>query len=359
VIVTATNGAGDANSTSAASAVIADAIPVSTVLPTISGTTTDGLTLTATQGTFSADNLSYAYQWQSSGDGINWTNISGATTTTYQLTSTDVAKQIRVLVTATNSAGNVVATSLNTPAVAEQAPSGNTAPVVTGTTSPVLAATTGTFSGDSLTYSYQWEDCDTSGNNCAPIVNAIESTYALTTTDVGHTLVVVVTATNSITSATSTSTPTPIILASQVPSVTPPGNNPPGNQDPGVTPPGQGPGITPPGQGPGNTGTTPVTVLPPSSGLVLSVKGHARVGVTLRSTGVAASTGLTIQYQWLSCNFHGKDCQVIKGATTTHLKLSRKLLWHRVELTALLTNSAGHATAHSKLSLTIRKPVVR
>ena len=52
VVVTLTNAAGSGNATSAQTATIAGLPPVNTVLPTISGTTTDGQTLTAANGTW-------------------------------------------------------------------------------------------------------------------------------------------------------------------------------------------------------------------------------------------------------------------------------------------------------------------
>src|SRR6202012_2200131 len=45
-------------------------------------------------------------------------------------------------------------------------------------------------------YSYQWEDCDGRGANCAPISGATAATYTPSITDVGDTLVVEETAAN-------------------------------------------------------------------------------------------------------------------------------------------------------------------
>ncbi len=55
----------------------------------------------------------------------------------------------------------------------------------------------GTWSNSPLAYGYQWEDCNISGAECALIPGATNYNYAPTSIDVGHTLRVVVTATDS------------------------------------------------------------------------------------------------------------------------------------------------------------------
>jgi hypothetical protein len=80
--------------------------PANTVVPAITGTTTDGQTLTSSTGTWSGTVVSYTYQWKA--DGVN---ISGATASTYVLTSSEVGADITVAVTATNEVGSTTATS--------------------------------------------------------------------------------------------------------------------------------------------------------------------------------------------------------------------------------------------------------
>lgn len=72
-------------------------VPVNLSLPTISGTASVGQTLTTTNGTWSHDISSYAYQWQRAG-----ANISSATSSSYTLVSADLNNVIRCLVTATS-----------------------------------------------------------------------------------------------------------------------------------------------------------------------------------------------------------------------------------------------------------------
>ena len=59
-----------------------------------------------------------------------------------------------------------------------------------------MSVSTGTWSGAPVVYGYQWEDCNTSGTECVPIPGATNSKYTLVGSDVGHTLVARVTATN-------------------------------------------------------------------------------------------------------------------------------------------------------------------
>src|SRR5205807_25938 len=86
VVVTDTNAAGSAQATSAQTPSVAAAPPANTAPPSISGTTTDGQTLTAANGTWSGTPGSYSYQWQScDAAGGNCQSIQGATASTYTL----------------------------------------------------------------------------------------------------------------------------------------------------------------------------------------------------------------------------------------------------------------------------------
>ena len=81
----------------------------------MSGTVAYGNTLTAVDGTWGDGGSAVTattYQWQSCDpSSCTWTNISGATSSTYIVGSDDVAKQIRVAVTKTNSIGSLTANS--------------------------------------------------------------------------------------------------------------------------------------------------------------------------------------------------------------------------------------------------------
>jgi RHS repeat-associated protein len=87
--------------------------PADTSLPSISGELTDGQTLAASTGTWTASPTpAYTYQWQRCNSaGAECANISGATSSTHTLVAADVGQRLRVNVTATNTGGNATATS--------------------------------------------------------------------------------------------------------------------------------------------------------------------------------------------------------------------------------------------------------
>jgi hypothetical protein len=111
VVVTATNAAGSTSATRSLSGLIAALLPANTSLPTIAGTLKLNQLLSATSGSWSgSEPISYAYQWQLCVLGT-CTNIAKATSPTFLLGALDVANTLRVIVTATNAAGSVAATS--------------------------------------------------------------------------------------------------------------------------------------------------------------------------------------------------------------------------------------------------------
>jgi streptogramin lyase len=81
------------------------------------------------------------------------------------------------------------------------------APKLTG--SPLvgvkMSVSNGKWSGSPVTYGYQWKDCNTAGEDCVPIAGATNASYTGAVSDVGHTVVAQVTATNITGSATATS----------------------------------------------------------------------------------------------------------------------------------------------------------
>ncbi len=59
-----------------------------------------------------------------------------------------------------------------------------------------MGVSNGTWSNSPVAYSYQWEDCNSAGKECTPIVGAINANYKVTENDIGHTLVAAVSAAN-------------------------------------------------------------------------------------------------------------------------------------------------------------------
>jgi len=77
-----------------------------------------------------------------------------------------------------------------------------------------VGAWTGKWTGSPTSFSYQWSRCDSSGANCAPIVGATSSTYAvLANADVGSTLEVSVTGSNPMGTASISSAASPAVQA--------------------------------------------------------------------------------------------------------------------------------------------------
>ncbi len=109
-----------------------------------------------------------------------------------------------------------VAASAATKATKATAPQNTQPPGISGTTTEgqALTATTGNWSGTTpFTYAYSWRRCDKTGGSCSGISGATASSYTLTGADVGNTVRVRVTASNSAGSSNSTSVPSAVVAA--------------------------------------------------------------------------------------------------------------------------------------------------
>jgi hypothetical protein len=96
------------------------------------------------------------------------------------------------------------------------APPANTAlPTISGTArkGEALAALPGTWTNNPTSIAFQWQDCDADGSSCVNIAGATENPYTLATSDIGHAVRVVVTATNAVGSTKATSGPTARVAA--------------------------------------------------------------------------------------------------------------------------------------------------
>jgi|GEM_PF-2540223 len=166
-----------------------------TAAPTITGTTTLGSVLTATNGTWSATPDSYTYQWNRSGAAI-----SGATSQTYTIVSADVGAPVTVTVTAIKATyTNGTATSASVTPTGTSF-SNSALPVISGTqtTGQTLTVSNGTWSQTPDSYAYQWN------RDGAAIAGATAQTYVLQTYDQGLPITAVVTATKSGTNVAAT-----------------------------------------------------------------------------------------------------------------------------------------------------------
>ena len=189
VTVSYTDGGNTVESlTSAATSAITNTNDDPTGLPTISGTATQGATLTANTDAISdADGLgAFSYQWQADG-----TDISGATESTFVLTQTQVGKPITVTVSYTDGGNTVESlTSAATSAVANTNDDPTGLPTITGTPTQgaILTANTDAISdADGLgDFSYQWQA------DATDISGATGETFELTQAQVGATITVMV-----------------------------------------------------------------------------------------------------------------------------------------------------------------------
>ncbi len=205
------------------------AAPSNTVQPAISGTAAVGQTLTGSNGTWTDSPTSFTYQWVrcaaggGASDGSDCAVISGATTASYVVDTGDVGFTLRFRVTAVNADGQGLAASNATALVVAKAGPPNTAPpTITGTATigSTLTAQSGSWTGSSVTFTYQWRRCDGQGANCSPITGATQITYTVASGDAGSTLRVNVTGNDSSGSNTVSSAQTAVVSSAPVPPAT-------------------------------------------------------------------------------------------------------------------------------------------
>jgi hypothetical protein len=298
---------GDTHTATKTYRVNAVSAPTNTSPPTISGTPRDGQTLTSTNGTWAGTQpISYTRQWRRCDSaGNNCANIAGATGTSYTLTPADVGSTIRVVVTGSNSAGSSSASSGQTGVVQAAPPQNTSPPTISGTArdGQTLTASRGDWTGTpTINYAYQWRRCDSAGNNCTNIAGATGTTYTLTPSDIGSTIRVVVTGSNSAGSSSATSA---------------------------------------------QTGT--VAAIPPSNSSPPTISGTPRDGQTLTaSTGSwSGSPTISYAYQWRRCDTAGSNCVNIAGATSFNYTLTPSDVNSTIRVVVTATNAGGSASATS------------
>ena len=154
-----------------------------------------GATLTSTAGIWTAVPAvsSYTYQWQRALDvgstTATWSDISGATSLNYVVTSVDVGQLLRIRVTATNTngTGTVFAAQTTVAMVGYN----TVAPVVRGNfvVGQTLEATDGTWSSPyAITLGFQWFSAGSA------ITGAVSPTFTLGDAQIGKVITVTVTA---------------------------------------------------------------------------------------------------------------------------------------------------------------------
>ncbi|WP_169542165.1 C1 family peptidase [Solirubrobacter soli] len=281
VRVTATNSQNVA--TTAASAVtntLEGRALTNSVKPAISGTAAVRGVQTATEGQWSVPLTKVAYQWKRcAADGTGCVNITGAAAKTYTATVADTNKKL------------VVAVSVTSPgrtASIESEPSSEIQPLplptvdaditITGTAArqQSLKANMPVWNDYPTTFTYQWQRCDTDGDNCVAITGATGAAYVLVKADEGSTIRVKQTGTNTTGAGTTTSDATGVVAA-----------------------------------------------VPPVNTAAPAVTGTGVVNTTLTaSKGTwTTTTDTTYAYSWKRCDASGDNCSVISGAIAATYKV--------------------------------------
>lgn len=145
-------------------------------VPTVSGTTTVGSTLTANPGTWGPGTVALAYQWFRSG-----VAIAGATSTAYKPVAADLGQTIKVRVTGSRPGYRSASTySASTTAVANGTLATST-PTISGTTKVgyTLTANPGAWGPVPVTLTYRWY------RSGAAISGATAQAYRLVAADRG------------------------------------------------------------------------------------------------------------------------------------------------------------------------------
>jgi hypothetical protein len=288
-----------------------------TVAPTITpepgGAIAEGTQLSAGIGSWTSISgiTSFTYQWKRCNpSGSGCTNIPSATGGTYMLGSGDIGGTVRVTVTATTPDGSAPGTSAATPVVSASPPRNVSPPTISGT--PVvggtLTAEIGFWTGSNPVFTYQWQKCDATGTaaSCTNVAGATVNTYVPVTGDVGATLRVLVTGTNTLGSATKESNPTPLVAS-----------------------------------------TRPVNTSLPTIAANLGLDGTVTSYTATTGVWTGAPT-ITYAYQWRRCDSAGSNCVDIPAAITSTYFPASADLGSRLRVAVTATNSYGTATATSE-----------
>jgi hypothetical protein len=193
------------------------AAPQNTQSPTIGGKAMTGQTLNADKGQWSGNPITFTYQWQRcDNDGSSCGDIAGAVQKSYKLTDSDVGNTVRVQVKATNPDGSNTASSKPTDVISGNAsPRATTKPSISGKAQvgETLTANSGKWAEGPSSFSYQWQLCDKSGDNCKDIQGATGQTYGVRSGDKDNTIRVQVTAKNLVGSTTANSDHTDVVTS--------------------------------------------------------------------------------------------------------------------------------------------------
>jgi hypothetical protein len=192
------------------------------------------------------------------------------------------------------------------------APSNGCPPTIEGTlvVGKTVSAGNGCWSNSPTSYAYKWLRCDKNGTNCTAIGGATKQSYTLTEADLGHSLIVLVTATNS---AGST--------------------------------------------GPVNSKPSDVVsaAAPPAFQSRPTIAGKTQVGETLvaKVGTFSGGTPTKFTFQWSRCDKDGQTCANVSGATAESYGVRTADVDHTLRVKVTASNDYGTANETSD-----RTPVI-
>ncbi|NBV07459.1 MAG: hypothetical protein EBS06_09555, partial [Proteobacteria bacterium] len=171
------------NLTSTATSVITSTNTVGSII--VAGSAVRNQVLTAVVTDIDGVLGAISYQWQSSTNGTDWTNISGSTSSTLLLTTSLVGKRVRVTASYTDDLGTSESlTSTATNLIAGTNIVGSIVVAGSAVRNQVLTAVVTDVDDVSGAISYQWQS-STDGTNWTNISGSTSSTLLLTTSLVG------------------------------------------------------------------------------------------------------------------------------------------------------------------------------
>jgi hypothetical protein len=195
-------------------------------------------------------------------------------------------------------------------AAAAAVPQNTSPPTISGTpkVGSTQTADNGTWSNTPTSFAYQWQRCASDGTACGDITAGAAKTYTPTSGDVGHTLRVVVTATNADGKASATSAPSEVI----------------------------------------GSATGPTNTVKPA------VSGSPVVGETLSVTnGSWTPAPSSYTRQWQRCATDVTGCVNISGATGQTYGVRSADVGHRLRALVTAHSSGGATTVESNASTTV------
>jgi hypothetical protein len=299
----------------------AAARPALVLAPAAVGAPVVGQRLTALHGTWGgAAAISYHYQWyRCDSSAGRCHSIQGATAPSYKLVAADATHTIGLTVKATSASGTSSAYASVVGLVAPAAATfiSTVQPLITGTVQQgrTLQVDNGAWSGSPTSFTYSWSRCNKNGRICTRLPGATAATYVVTAQDVGHALVVLVTASSNGATAAAISA-----AATRLP------------------------------DGIGTTTTTTSTSGPKNTVAPTAVGSAVEGGKLTATAGTWTGSGtITYTYQWYRCDGAGAHCSSIHGATTGTYKLVARDVSHTMALTVTAKDTVGKANAYGSL----------